>query len=101
MTFKSSTEHAQNAILGFKKHSFSPTTVTISQSDVTSMRNGQNLANQIYQDASGLNDKVIQIAKAIPAYASKVEMDDLKDATQISGTLLGGVGLPFGGNNAR
>lgn len=77
---KSDIDTAQSAVSGFGQNLLNSRTVTVSQSDVSAMKNGMHLANNICKTAKNLNAKVTQISKAIPAYAKKVALNDKKDA---------------------
>ncbi|WP_251420445.1 MULTISPECIES: hypothetical protein [Lactococcus] len=81
--FKSSTGAASRAVGGFQKISFSPAQAKVNRSTARSMRNGKKLSDNVYKSVAGLNKKMLELAKAIPAYAQKVEADDLKDSQMI------------------
>ncbi len=83
MTIRSSTEAANRAVEAFKRVEITPMHITVSNSDVASMQNGAEVANHVFQSAKFLNERVIDIADAIPAYAKKVKQDDLNDATKM------------------
>lgn len=82
--FKSSTGAATAAVGGFQKVEFSPLKANVSQSTPVSMKNGKKLAERVYKSVECLNQKTLELADAIPAYAQKVEADDLKDSQMIS-----------------
>ena len=81
---KSSTGAATAAVGGFQKVEFSPLKASVNQSTPVAMKNGQKIAESVYKSVEGLNQKMLELAEAIPAYAQKVETDDLKDSQMIS-----------------
>ena len=83
MTFRSDIETAQEAVGGFNKADIKPININVSKSDVKAMKGAATIGNSILQGASSLEDKVIEIAQAIPEYAQKIEEDDLQDAKSI------------------
>lgn len=85
--FKSSTGEAEKAVGGFQKIEFSPAKAEVSKSTPISMKNGKKLSSKVYKNVTGLNQKMLELTKAIPAYAQKVEENDLKDSQMITKSL--------------
>ncbi|MDR1018952.1 MAG: hypothetical protein LBM02_09655 [Lachnospiraceae bacterium] len=81
--FKSDASLANSAASGFVTVEFEPAKITVKKSDVTAMGNGKKVGDKIFKQAKRVNKKMLKVAKKVPAYAKKVETQDMEDAQMI------------------